>query len=145
MEKKKAIMRIESYSHKDGILVLSVNDYGVRANILGLVEWCQKRYGSFIKLEMSPPYKPRSTGQNSQNNLIWKLITVIAECTGNELADVEEAAKERAIKRGYPFHQNKITGKPVPASMSTINTVEAGYLIDELYQIANEYEVRLEV
>lgn len=145
MEKQNAIMRIDSFSHKDGKLVLSVSDFGVRAMLKGIVELCENKYGSYLKLEMSPPYKPRSTGQGSQNNLIWKLITIISLETGNELEDVEDAVKERAIKRGYPYHQNKITGKLVPASMKTINTVEAGYLIDELYQIASEYEINVEV
>ena len=84
MEKKKAIMKIESFSHKDGTLLLSVADYGVRAMLKGLVELCDNKYSGYMKLEMSPPYRPRSTGLNSQNNLIWKLITEIAKATGNE-------------------------------------------------------------
>lgn len=142
MEKTNAIMKIESYSK--GMLLLSVSDFGVQARIKSLVELCDKKHGSFMKLEMSPPYKKRTTGENSQNNLIWKLITIIAQETGNELEDVEIAAKERAIKRGYPFRQNKLTGKPMPASMTKINTVEAGFLIDELYAIANEFEINVE-
>lgn len=144
MEKKKAIMKIESFSHQDGTLLLSVSDFGVRAMLKGLVELCENKYGSYLKLEMSPPYKPRSTGQGSQNNLIWELITIIAKATGNELQDVEDAVKERAIKRGYPYRQNKMTGKLIPASMTTITTVEAGYLIEELYAIASEYEINIE-
>lgn len=46
------------------------------------------------------------------------------------MQDVEDAVKERAIKRGYPYKVNPITGKIVPVSMTTINTIEAGYLID---------------
>lgn len=75
---------------------------------------------------------------------IWKLITEISKETGNDLHDVEEAAKERAIRRGYPYHQNKITGQIKPVSMTEISTVEAGYLIDELYRIAAEYGVNVE-
>lgn len=36
MEKKKAIMKIESYSSKDGTLLLSVADFGVRTVLLEL-------------------------------------------------------------------------------------------------------------
>lgn len=142
MEKTNAIMKIESYSK--GMLFLSVSDYGIQTRLKSLVELCNKKHGSFIKLEMSPPYKKRTTGENSQNNLIWKLITIIAQETGNEIEDVEIAVKERAIKRGYPYRQNKLTGRPIPASMTTINTVEAGYLIDELYAIANEFGINIE-
>ena len=144
MEKKKAILKIESFSHKDGTLLLSVADYGVRAMLKGLVELCEKKYGGYVRMDMSPPYRPRNTGQNSQNNLIWKLITVIANETGNELEDVEIAVKERALKRGYPYRLNQLTGKPVPASMATINTVEASMLIEELYQLAAELEINLD-
>ena len=144
MEKKKAIMKIESFSHKDGMLLLSVSDYGVRAMLKGLADLCENKYGGYVRLEMSPPYRPRTTGENSQNNLIWRLITIIAQETGNELDDVESAVKERAIKRGYPYRVNKMTGRPVPASMATITTVEAGHLIDELYALAAEMEISVE-
>ena len=144
MEKQKAILKIESFSNKEGFLVLYAQDYGVRAMLQGLVDLCKTKYSGFIRLEMSPPYRARTTGELSQNNKIWAMITAIAQQTGNELSDVESAVKERAIKRGYPYHLNKITGKPEPASMRTITTVEASYLIDELYAIASEYDVNIE-
>lgn len=143
MQKTKVIMKIESY--KDGKLNLSVDDWGLKAAIKGLSDLCFQKYGGYIKLEMSPPYRPRTTGKDSQNNLIWKLITLISQDTGNDLADVEEAAKERAIKRGYPARQNKLTGRIKPVSMTEISTVEASYLIDELLQICAEYGINTEV
>lgn len=84
MKKTNAIMKIESFSQKEGLLLLNVSDYAVRSNIKGLVDLCEKKYGNYIKLEMSPPYRKRTTGENSQNNLIWRLITIIAQETGNE-------------------------------------------------------------
>ena len=55
MEKKKAILHIESYSSRDGMLLLSVSDNGVRAMLKGLVELCEHKYGGYVKMEMSPP------------------------------------------------------------------------------------------
>lgn len=144
MEKKKVILKIWSFSVKDGMLLLEAEDYGIRAAIKDVADLCGKKHGGYIQIEMSPPYRKRTTGDLSQNNLIWRLITIIAQETGNELEDVEIAAKERALKRGYPYRQNKMTGKPVPASMAAISTVEAGYLIDELYAIAGEYGINVE-
>ena len=144
MEKKKAVMKIETYSNKDGILVLSVSDFGIRTMLKGLVEWCQQKYGSYIKLEMSPPYRPRSTGAGSQNSKIWACIQQIAQATGNDLEDVEDYIKEKAVARGYPYKVNKLTGAIRPASMRTINTVEASLLIEELYKLAAELEITLE-
>ena len=144
MEKKKAIMKIESFSHKDGTLLLSVADFGVRAMLNGLVELCESKHGSYIKLELSPPYRARSTGLGSQNSKIWAMIQQIANYTGYDITDVEEYCKLRAVKRGYPYKTNPLTGAIKPASMTTINTVEASYLIEELYQIASELELLLE-
>lgn len=145
MEKQKAIMRIESYSNKDGTLLLSVADLGVRTAIKSLVELCEKKHDNYIKLEMSPPYPARSTGKSSQNNLIWKLITAIVECTGNDVEDVEEWVKLKAVRRGYPTKTNPLTGQIKPLSMTEINTVEAGYLIDELYQLCAEMGINTEM
>jgi len=144
LEKKKAIMKIESYSNKDGILVLSVSDFGIRTMLKGLVEWCQQKYGSYIKLEMSPPYRSRSTGAGSQNSKIWACIQQIAQATGNDLEDVEDYIKGKAVARGYPYKVNKLTGAVRPVSMRTINTVEASLLIEELYKLAAELEINLE-
>ena len=145
MEKQKAIMRIESYSNKDGTLLLSVADLGVRTAIKSLVELCEKKHGNYIKLEMSPPYPARSTGKSSQNNLIWKLITAIVEYTGNDVEDVEEWVKLKAVRRGYPTKTNPLTGQIKPLSMTEIDTVEAGYLIEELYQLCAEMGINTEV
>lgn len=144
MEKKKAILKIESFSHKDGTLLLSIADYGVRAMLKGLVELCEKKYGNYIKLEMSPPYKPRSTDIGGQNRHIWGHLQQIANETGNDIDDVEDYIKQRASRRGYPTKQNKMSGEIKPASMKGINTVEANYLIDELHQLASELGIELE-
>ena len=66
MESTKAIMKIESFSHKDGTLLLSVSDRFVRTLIKGLVDWCEKKHSGYIKLEMSPPYRKRTLNQNAR-------------------------------------------------------------------------------
>lgn len=144
MEKKTAVMKIESFSTKDGILVLSVSDCGVRTMIKSLSELCGNKYGSYIKLEMSPPYKPRSTCVHGQNRHIWAHIQQIANETGNDIEDVEDYIKQKATRRGYPVKQNKLTGEMKPVSMKEINTVEASYLIEEVHQLAAELEIQLE-
>lgn len=144
MEKKKAILKIESYSTKDGTLLLSVSDFGVRAMLKGLVELCANKYGGYVKIEASPPYKPRTTQVGGQNRKIWGMIHQICKETGNDIEDVEDYIKQRATRRGYPVHENKLTGEIKPVSMATINTVEASYLIEELYQLASEMEIKLD-
>lgn len=144
MEKKKVILKIESFSIKDGLLLLSSPSHSVASMLHGLVTLCDDRYSGFVRCDMSPPYKPRTTGEGSQNSKIWACIQQIANETGNDLQDVEDAVKERALKRGYPYKMNPLTGRPRPASMTTINTVEASMLIEELYQLAAELEINLD-
>ena len=74
MTKVKAILRIESFSIKDGTLLLSVSDYGVRSAIKSLEELSVQKYGGYIKCEITPPYKSRTTGKGSQNSKIWAMI-----------------------------------------------------------------------
>ena len=143
MDKYECIMRIENFSTKDGTLLLSVSDCGVRTAVKSVVSLCEARHGGHVQLEMCPPYRKRTTGNESQNSHIWAHIQQISEETGNEVSDVEDYVKLRAVKRGYPYHINKLTGEIKPESMTKINTVEASYLIDELHMIAAEMEIEL--
>lgn len=140
MEKKKAVLKIESFT--EGFLVLSAPGE-VKAMLRGLVDLCKEKYGGYVRCDMSPPYKPRTTGKGSQNSKIWACIQQIAEATGNDLQDVEDYIKERAMKRGYPYSMNQLTGRPRPLSMTLIDTKEASILIDELHQLAAELGINL--
>ena len=144
MEKKKVIMKIESFSHKDGTLLLSTSYLGVRASLKSLIELCENKHGGFVQLEMSAPYPKRTTGRGSQNSHIWGHIQQIANFTGYDIDDVEDYAKLKAVSLGYPYKTNPLTGEIKPASMKTINTVEAGYLIETLHRLASELEIELD-
>lgn len=138
MEKKKAIMRIQSFSHKDGILVLSVSDFGVRTMLKGLVEYCQQKYSSYIKLELSAPYKQRTLSENAK---YWAMCTEYGNYCGMTKDDVSFGVKYRAMEEGLwrgvevPFSKN---GFKIPDSSATADTKEMSILIDVLYRIAAE-------
>ena len=144
MGKQKVVMQISALKGENNkfSLELLTGNAAVFNLIRPVVEKCNKSYGGYIQIEVSPPYKKRTTGELSQNNLIWRLITLIANETGNDIHDVEMAAKERAVKRGYPYHVNGITGRLTLSSMTEINTVEAGYLIDELHALCAEMGIK---
>ena len=124
-------------------IIFSLEDNSALYALKELQEKLNKKHSGYCKIEITAPYKARTTGMNSQNNLIWKLITEIAKETGNEIEDVETAAKIRAVKRGYPARINPITKELVPLSMRDIDTQQASFLIDELYAIAAEYGVEI--
>ena len=47
---------------------------------------------------------------------------------------MKDALKEKAIKRGYPYRVNKLTGRIKPYSTTEVNTLEMSYLIEEAIQ-----------
>lgn len=137
MEKKKAILKIESYSIKDGMLLLSVQDYGVRAMVKDLVELCENKHGGYIKLEMSPPYKARTLDMNAK---WWAMCTEYGRYIGDTKENVAMGVKYRAMEEGLwegvvlPF----TNGVKVPMSTAVSDTKQMSVLIDVLYRIAAE-------
>lgn len=94
---------------------------------------CDKNNG-YVCVTLDKPYKPRTTGEGSQNNLFWFLATAIAKHTGSDIDEVEQGLKDKAINRGYPYHINSVSHKPTGDSMTTVNTVQMSYLIDVAYE-----------
>lgn len=138
MEKKKAILKIESYSSKDGMLLLGVSDYGVRAMLKGLVELCEQKYGGYVKLEMSPPYRQRTLPENAK---WWAMCTEYGNWCGMSKDDVAIGVKYRAMEEGLweaeqiPFAKS---GTMRPVSTTKSDTKQMAVLIDVLYRIAAE-------
>lgn len=122
-----------------------------RAALRNILDRCEKNHGGFVSLTFKVPYKKRTSGAHSQNSCIHGYATVIANETGHTVEEIKTIAKKRAFRRGYPVKKDdngnpiysKLTGEPIPASSAEINTVEAGYLIEELQQIAAELEIIL--
>lgn len=116
----------------------------VKAEIEHLYQGAKKDYNGYMTVTLDKPYKSRTTGKNSQNNLIWLLIQKICNENGEEPKETERQLKEKAIAKGYPYHVSTITGKPVPESMTKINTVEMSYLIDTAYEVCAFLGIMLE-
>ena len=135
MKKKKAILKIESFT--DGYLVLSASDDGVRAMIKGLVDLCKEKYSGYVKLEMSPPYRPRSLSENAK---WWAMCTEYGNYCGMSKDDVAMGVKYRAMDEGLwesqevPFSN----GVRIPVSTTRADTKQMAVLIDVLYRIASE-------
>lgn len=128
-------------------LVFEMPAQPYKDKLVNLLNKCDEKTNGFVSLTIDRPYKPRTIGDNSQNNLVWKLISIIAQEVGDDspkFIDTENGLKERALSRGYPSKISKITGKPIPASMRNINTVECSYLIETAYQVCAELGIVLE-
>ena len=132
-------MKIIAYTEltENGLLI-HYPTIEVKQEILHLYETSKERFNGYFKIEINKPYPNRTTGQGSQNNLFYALLTELCKVTGNDLEDIKDYLKERAIKRGYPYELNKMTGRIRPYSTTRVNTVEMGYLIDEAMQLCSE-------
>lgn len=129
-------MKIIAYTEptENGLLI-HYPTIETKAEILHLYETSKDRFNGYMKVELSKPYKSRS---NEQNRMFWGIVQQIASETGNDLEDIEQAVKERACKRGFPYRINKMTGRIKPYSMTECDTVQMGYLIDEVIQLCSE-------
>ena len=129
---------------KENGLFLKYPSLSVKSELLHLWEGVKDKYNGFMTLTLDKPYKSRTTGEGSQNNLFWKLVQIICNETGEDPKEIEREIKLKAIAKGYPYHVSKITGEPIPESMTKINTVEMSYLIDTAYEIIAFLGIRLE-
>lgn len=129
---------------KENGLFLKYPSLSVKSELLHLWEGVKDKYNGFMTLTLDKPYKSRTTGEGSQNNLFWKLVQIICNETGEDPKEIEREIKLKAIAKGYPYHLSKITGEPIPESMTKINTVEMSYLIDTAYEIIAFLGIRLE-
>ena len=95
----------------------------------------------YCRNRVSKARKPRTTGVKSQNHHINGHIQQICVETGNDFETVKMYTKKQAINRGYPF--DTFRSDVIPWSESRADTIQAGYLIDEIHQLAAEIGITL--
>ena len=107
-----------------------------------LLEYCNTKRGGYMRVQLSPPFKHRSTGEKSQNHHINGHCQQIANETGEDFDIIKLEAKRIAIKRGYPIRTN-LFGDATPKSETDIDSEQAGFLIDSLHEIADFLNIKL--
>lgn len=114
-----------------------------KSKLMETIKECYKNNNGYVCLTVGKPRRSRTTGPNSQNNLFYRLVTLIAMDTGNEIEDVKKGIKDRALKRGYPYKINPISQKVTPLSTTLVDTVQMGYLIEECYEVMAELGISI--
>lgn len=101
-------MKIIAYTEltENGLLI-HYSTIEVKQEILHLYQASKEKYNGYFKIDIQKPYPTRTTGEGSQNNKFYALVTEICKETGNDLEDVKDALKERAIKRGKRWLYNE--------------------------------------
>ena len=107
----------------------------VKQKMLDLFELAREKSNGYMTIDFGRVYKSRTTGKGSQNNLFYELCTEICKETGNDITDVKDYLKERAVKRGYPYEINKLTGRIRPYSTTRVDTKQMSALIEETLQM----------
>jgi hypothetical protein len=110
----------------------------VKQKMLDLFELAREKSNGYMTIDFGRVYKSRTTGKGSQNNLFYELATEICKETGNDITDVKDYLKERAVKRGYPYEINKLTGRIRPYSTTRVDTKQMSALIEETLQLCAE-------
>ena len=122
----------------------------IRKDVQKVLEYCFEKRGGFVRFEISPPARKRSTGDKSQSHHLNAHIQQIAVETGQPFADVKKYIKVQAISMGYPILEDD-NGSPIidlwgniQGISETDNTVDdCKLLIDAVHQFADEYQIKL--
>jgi hypothetical protein len=138
-------MKIIAYTEltENGLLI-HYPSLDVKSELKNLYERSKDKYNGYFKIDIQKPYPNRTTGEGSQNNKFYALVTEICKETGNDLEDVKDALKERAIKRNYPYSVNKLTGRIRPYSTTQVDTKQMSALIEEALQLCAELGIVVE-
>lgn len=103
---------------------------------------CRDKNNDYVSVTLSRPYKPRTTGPDSQNHMLNGNIMQICNETGNDYDTVKYCIKMLAVEQlGYPF--NTIAGHVVPKRERDCNTEECSKLIEASFMLAAEMGIVL--
>ena len=107
-----------------------------------VVEKCIEKHSGFCRLSLDRPSKPKTTGEESQNNHAWGHATQIASGL-NQGDDPRDVLYDACISTpDYPTRMNKF-GRVIAQSWSEATTVQAASVIETLHRIAGDFGIVL--
>lgn len=105
---------------------------------------CRDKNNDYVAVTLARPYKPRTTGPDSQNHMLNGNIMQIVNETGNDYETVKYCVKMIAVEQlGYPFQT--VAGHVVPKRERDCNTEECSKLIEASFMLAAELGIILEL
>lgn len=107
-----------------------------------ITEKSEAKNNGYVRIRISLPGRPRTTGEKSQNRHINGHIQQIAIETGNDFEVVKMAIKSAAISEGYGF-QTLPDGSVWPISESEATIEQAAVLIETIHRFAMEWGIIL--
>ena len=103
---------------------------------------CRDKNNDYVAVTFARPFKPRTTGPDSQNHLLNGNIMQICNETGNDYDTIKYCVKMIAVEQmGYPFQT--ISGHVVPKRERDCSTEECSKLIEASYVLAAQLGIIL--
>lgn len=129
--------------YEDGKLCFLVpQNNEVKIALNNVLNACHEKHGDFVQVTIERPYKPRSTGPNSQNHKLNAIIHELCEETGNTYDMVKYCIKMQAVEElGYPYET--MDGHILPKGEHETNTAECSKLIEAAYLLAADLHIVL--
>ena len=126
---------------------ISFSTVGKEEMIWSFIAAIEKKTNGYYSVKIAKPHRPRSDGQRKCFNG-W--IQFFCNETGNDFHQVKMYLKKKAISRGYPFQTDDagrtmydIYGDVMPQSEALATVDQEKLLIEEMQQLADEYNIRL--
>jgi len=145
----KAVKTVCKVEQKDDHFSLKLPTV-IREDVQKVLEYCFDKRGGFVRFEISPPARKRTTGYKSQSHKFNGDVSTIATETGQPFADVKKYLKTIALDRGYPYLQNEdgspqldLWGNMQGISEADSTVEQCKLLIDTAHQFADEYQIKL--
>lgn len=116
-----------------------------------ILAFCNKNRGGYVRLQVSPPVKKRTTGAKSQSHHINGHVGTISQALQRDPKQVKKYIKYLAIENGYPMLKNE-DGNPVldlwdnyqGISEADSSTEECAILIETCHVYAAKCGIELE-
>lgn len=127
---------------KDHICFEVPADAGLQTALRRVLGVCRDKYEDYVSCVFAPPYKPRTTGENSQNHHLNGHILQVCNETGNDYETIKYCVKMTAVEKfDYPY--TEIAGHIVPKRERDCNTEECAKLIEAVHLLAAELSIVL--
>lgn len=111
---------------------------------------CEDNFNGYIRVKFEKPYKPRTTGKNSQNSKWYRDLQKIAVATDNDIETIKYIVKHMAVSRGYPAQIARdgrfknIQGMYLGVSSADVDTKQFSILIQCTQQLADDEGINLD-
>lgn len=138
-ELKLTLKRVEE---KGYIKFKAPEEIELRAALQDVLRLCRDKYNDYVQITLKPPFKPRTTGNLSQNHHLNAHIIQICNETKHSYDIIKYCIKMLAVEEmEYPYEE--VDGHIMPKGERDCNTEECAKLIEAAHVWAAHHGIIL--